>query len=103
MYKLCVYVPEDALESVKRALFDAGAGRLGHYTECCWQVLGSGQFRPGDGSRPAFGAPGDVATLPEYRLEMLCPEDCAEAVISALREAHPYEEPGFDLIQVRIN
>ncbi|MEM0955257.1 MAG: YqfO family protein [Pseudomonadota bacterium] len=102
MYKLCVYVPEDALEQVKQALFAAGAGRLGDYSDCCWQVLGTGQFRPGVSSDPAIGSVGATTRLQEYRVEMLCPEECVELVIEALREAHPYEEPAFDLMSVRI-
>ena len=63
MYKLCVYIPEAQLESVKRALFDAGAGRIGNYSDCCWQVLGSGQFRPGEGSDPFLGDRDRLETL----------------------------------------
>lgn len=97
-YKLCIYVPEDALEAVKEAVFAAGAGRQGAYDRCCWQVRGEGQFRPLEGSDPHIGQRGAVARAPEYRVEMLCPAACIGAVVAALREAHPYEEPAFDLI-----
>jgi hypothetical protein len=100
VYKLCVYIPETHLESVKRALFDAGAGRIGNYSDCCWQVLGSGQFRPGAGSRPFLGERDALETVSEYRVEMVCEDAVADRVIAALREAHPYEEPAFDLIRV---
>ncbi len=99
MYKLCVYVPEDSLESVKRALFDAGAGRIGNYSDCCWQVLGTGQFRPGEGSQPFLGSQGEVEQVSEYRVEMVCADEVVDGVVAALREAHPYEEPAFDLIR----
>ena len=56
MYKICVYVPEKHVETVKRALFDAGAGRIGNYDSCCWQTDGIGQFRPLAGSNPAIGS-----------------------------------------------
>jgi hypothetical protein len=102
MYKLCVYIPEAQLESVKRALFDAGAGRIGLYSDCCWQVLGSGQFRPGEGSEPFIGCQGEVQQVPEYRVEMVCAEDAVDAVIAALRASHPYEEPAFDLLKVEL-
>ena len=102
MYKLCVYIPEAEVEQVKRALFDAGAGRIGHYRDCCWQVLGSGQFRPGEGSQPFVGKAGEVEQVSEYRVEMVCADDSVEAVIAALRAAHPYEEPAFDLIRVEV-
>jgi hypothetical protein len=100
MYKLCVYVPEEHLEELKRALFDAGAGRIGDYSDCCWQVLGTGQFRPGPGSTPFVGEQGEVEWVEEYRVEMVCAEDSVDAVIAALRAVHPYEEPAFDLLQV---
>ena len=102
MYKLCVYIPEAEVEQVKRALFDAGAGRIGNYSDCCWQVLGSGQFRPGEGSQPFVGKAGEVEQVSEYRVEMVCADDSVEAVIAALRAAHPYEEPAFDLIRVEV-
>ena len=100
MYKLCVYVPERQLEDVKSALFDAGAGRIGNYSNCCWQVLGTGQFRPGEGSTPFLGDCDSLETVAEYRVEMVCEDAVVDAVIAALREAHPYEEPAFDLIRV---
>lgn len=100
MHKLCVYIPVDHVEAVKRALFDAGAGRIGSYRDCCWQVLGVGQFLPGDGSQPFLGERGRVEQVAEYRVEMVCADDVLGAVIAALRESHPYEEPAFDLLQV---
>jgi hypothetical protein len=95
-----VYVPEAELESVKRALFDAGAGRIGNYSDCCWQVLGTGQFQPGEGSQPFVGSRGRLETVSEYRVEMVCADAVVDAVIAALRESHPYEEPAFDLIRM---
>lgn len=102
MYKLCVYIPEAQLEVVKRALFDAGAGRIGNYSDCCWQVAGTGQFRPGEGSRPFVGEAGEIEQVAEYRVEMVCADDVVDQVIAALRSTHPYEEPAFDLIRVEI-
>ena len=100
MYKLCVYIPEAQLEMVKRALFDAGAGRIGNYSHCCWQVLGTGQFLPGEGSEPFLGDRDRLETVSEYRVEMVCEDRRVDAVVEALREAHPYEQPAFDLIRV---
>ncbi|MEP5763070.1 MAG: YqfO family protein [Halieaceae bacterium] len=97
MYKLCVYVPEQALEPLKQALFAAGAGRIGNYDQCSWQTLGEGQFRALPGSSPFIGEQGEIERLSEYRLEMVCSDDLVDAVILALRAAHPYEEPAFDL------
>jgi len=97
MYKLCVYIPESHLEVVKRALFDAGAGRIGDYDRCCFQLKGTGQFRPLPGSQPFIGETGEVAEVAEYRVEMVCADERVDAALAALRDAHPYEEPAFDL------
>ena len=98
MYKICVYVPENSVENVKQALFDAGAGRIGNYDSCCWQVLGQGQFRPLQGSTPFIGQQGSVERVPEYRVEMVCEASCIKAAIAALLDAHPYEEPAWDVV-----
>jgi hypothetical protein len=96
MYKICYYVPESHLEHTKQALFDAGAGRIGDYDSCCWQVRGQGQFRPLPGSRPFIGSDGALSTVGEYRVEMVCDDDRIAAAVAALKRAHPYEEPAFD-------
>lgn len=98
MYKLCFYVPEEHLESVKAAVFQAGGGRIGNYDRCCWQVLGTGQFRPLDGADPFIGEQGKVEQVSEYRVELICAPGQVRAVVDALIQAHPYEEPAFDLM-----
>ncbi len=98
MYKLCFYVPESHVEVVKDAVFDAGAGRIGDYDRCCWQVLGSGQFRPLDGADPFLGRRGEVEQVAEYRVELVCGAAHIAAAVAALLAAHPYEEPAWDLV-----
>ncbi len=100
MYKLCFFVPETHLEIVKNAVFDTGAGRLGDYDHCCWQTLGQGQFRPLEGSNPFLGSKGLVEQVPEYKVELVCEDHLIEAAIQALVEAHPYEEPAYDVISL---
>lgn len=97
MYKLCFYVPESHLEPVKHAVFAAGAGRIGDYDCCAWQTLGQGQFRPLSGSQPFIGQEGQVETVAEYKVEMVCADDKISAVLAALRQAHPYQEPACDV------
>ena len=97
MYKICVYVPEKHVETVKQALFDAGAGRIGNYDSCCWQTDGIGQFRPLPGSNPAIGSQNVVEQVPEVKLELVCEDDLVEAAVRAMRASHPYEEPAFDV------
>lgn len=97
MYKLCVYIPTDHLDHVKTALFAAGAGKIGDYDSCCWQTPGQGQFRPLEGSQPFIGQQGAVETVEEYKVEMVVADALIEPVIAALKQAHPYEEPAYDV------
>lgn len=97
MYKLCCYVPETHLEPVKQALFNAGAGRIGAYDSCCWQVLGQGQYRPLAGSDPFLGAAGQLEVVAEYKVELVCADEHLHAAIAALKQAHPYEEPAYQV------
>lgn len=100
MLKLTFYVPASHLETVKSAVFAAGAGRQGKYECCCWQVAGRGQFRPLEESRPFLGTPGRLETVEEYRVEMLCSGEARPRVAEALRRAHPYEEPAYDFCRI---
>ncbi len=100
MYKLTVYIPESHLESVKDALFAAGAGQYENYDRCCWQVLGDGQFRPLNGSNPFLGQQGTEEHVAEFRVEMICRDEVLPAAADALKKAHPYEEPAFDLVKI---
>ena len=95
MIQLVFYVPETHVEPVKEALFAAGAGRIGDYERCAWQVLGQGQFEPSTGSQPFLGEQGRLETLPEYRVEMVCDDACIATALRALLAAHPYEEPAY--------
>ena len=95
--KLVVFVPETALDAVRGALFDAGAGRIGLYERCSWYATGTGTFRGGEGADPAVGRPGREERVPELRLETVYPADREVEIVRALRSAHPYEEPAFDL------
>ncbi len=97
MYKLCFFVPETYLDEVKDALFEAGAGRIGLYDCCCWQVKGVGQFRALEGSSPFLGDINRLKKVEEYKVEMVCEDQLISEVITALKLAHPYEEPAYDV------
>lgn len=97
MYKLCFYVPESHVEEVKAATFKAGAGRIGDYDCCAWQVKGTGQFRPLQGSDPFIGEQGQIEKVDEYRVEMVCKDDLIHEAVRAMVDAHPYEEPAYDV------
>ncbi|HCT41572.1 MAG TPA: NGG1p interacting factor NIF3 [Moraxellaceae bacterium] len=100
MYKITFYVPETHLEVVKAALFAVGAGRVGAYDSCAWQVKGQGQFRPLAGSNPFVGQLGVVEQVDEYRVELVCDEACVQDALAALRQTHPYEEPAYDVVRL---
>ena len=100
MYSLVIFVPEINKEELKTALFNAGAGRLGAYRACSWEVLGTGQFRPIAGAKPHIGALNMLETVQEYRIEMLVEESIWPTVRDTLYRTHPYEEPAFYLTQI---
>ena len=95
--KLVVFVPADALDEVRDAVFAAGAGRIGDYERCSWYTGGTGTFFGGETTSPTVGERGQEERLPELRLETVYPVEREADVVRALREAHPYEEPAFDL------
>lgn len=97
MYKFVFFVPESHLDAVKSAVFAAGAGRIGNYDCCAWQVRGEGQFRPLPGSDPYLGDAYKLTSVIEYRVEMVCADECIQQALAALRAAHPYEEPAYDI------
>ena len=100
MFKLIYYVPESHLELTKLAIFEAGAGGIGHYEHCAWQGLGTGQFKPVKGANPFIGELDILEQIPEWRVEIIVPEDKAKQVGKALKASHPYEEPAFEFIQM---
>jgi len=99
-YRLVVFVPVDAVTTVAQAVFAAGAGAMGNYSKCSFQSAGTGTFLPLRGAKPAFGKRGNFESVPEVRFETVVGADKLEAVIAALREAHPYETPAFDVLKL---
>jgi len=100
MYKIAFFVPESHLEVVKAAMFAAGAGRIGQYDRCSWQVKGTGQFRPLEGADPFIGQVDQVQQVVEYKVEMVCEEEVIHAVVQAMKAAHPYETPAYDVLRL---
>lgn len=100
MYLLAVYVPASHKDSLIDALAKAGAGRIGDYEACAWSTLGRGQFRPLAGAAPHIGAVGELEDVDEYKVEMVCDDAVVAAVLEALVEAHPYEEPAHHLLPI---
>jgi len=96
-HKLVWFVPEEALDATRDAVFEAGAGRIGEYERCSWYTKGEGTFLGGEGSDPTIGEPGREERLEEFRVETVVPVDSAREVVAALLAAHPYEEVAFEL------
>ncbi len=97
--KLIVFAPEEFVEKIIEAVSEAGAGRIGDYFRCAYMLRGEGTFVPGADTHPAIGKPGEKEVVPEVRFEMLLPEEKLSAVTRALRTAHPYEEPAYDVVR----
>jgi len=96
-YKLVWFVPEEALDPTRDAVFAAGAGRIGEYERCSWYTPGTGTFWGREGTNPAIGEPGREERAPELRVETVVPGDRLDSVVAALLEAHPYDEVAYDL------
>lgn len=100
MYKLCFFVPETHLEQVKQALFSSGAGKIGNYDACSWQIKGQGQFRALPGSAPYCGEQGVLEVVDEYKVEMVCRAELIKTAVAVLKEAHPYETPAYEVYRL---
>jgi dinuclear metal center YbgI/SA1388 family protein len=96
--KWVVYVPAEDADAVREAMFAAGAGHIGDYSHCSWAVTGTGQFLPHDGASPTIGSVGSNERVAEDRVEMIAPARLRGHVLAAVRTAHPYEEPAFDIL-----
>jgi dinuclear metal center YbgI/SA1388 family protein len=96
--KWVIFVPPEHADAVRAAIFTAGAGQIGDYSQCSWSVTGIGQFLPQDGASPTIGSVGAVEKVVEDRVEAVALARARRQVLSALRAAHPYEEPAFDIV-----
>jgi dinuclear metal center YbgI/SA1388 family protein len=99
-HKIVFFAPVADVEKVSRAMFDAGAGRIGAYSSCSFRAAGTGTFFGGEGANPTVGERGRLETVDELRVEMVVPIGRVDAVVRALRETHSYEEPAFDLVRL---
>jgi hypothetical protein len=90
-------VPREALDATRDAVFAAGAGRIGDYERCSWYAAGTGTYLGGEGTNPTLGEAGREERVAELRVETVVPDDRLAHVVAALKEAHPYEEPAYDV------
>ncbi len=101
LLKIAVFVPVSHEESVRMAMFEAGAGKIGNYDECSFQVSGTGTFRAGSGSNPFVGQIGERSSEPEVRIETILPDYLLNQVVASMKSVHPYEEVAFDLFPLK--
>lgn len=101
LYKLITYVPETDAQHVLGALFEAGAGHIGRYSQCSFSTTGLGTFLPEAGSQPFIGEPGKRHTEKEQRLEVLVAAHALNSTLHQLKRAHPYEEPAYDVLALK--
>lgn len=99
--KIVVFVPESDVSRVSDALFEAGAGNIGEYRDCSFRTAGTGTFFGGESTNPTLGEKGRRESVAELRLEVICPSAAVERVVAAMRSAHSYEEPAFDVYPLR--
>ncbi|SRR3989338_4398638 len=95
--KIVVFVPETHADVVRRVIGDAGAGKIGNYSNCSFSSKGQGRFLPLRGASPTIGKVGNPETVEEERIEFMCEKDILDKVIKAMKEAHPYEEVAYDV------
>jgi dinuclear metal center YbgI/SA1388 family protein len=100
LFKIVTYVPEAYSEKVRCALFDAGAGHIGNYDSCSYNIIGTGTFRGGENTNPFVGTKGILSNEQEIRIETIAKKENLNKIISAMKQAHPYEEPVYDIYQL---
>ncbi|MFA6074973.1 MAG: Nif3-like dinuclear metal center hexameric protein [Negativicutes bacterium] len=103
LFKLVVFVPVDALDVVRDAILEAGAGNTGNYSHCTFIATGEGSFKPLSESNPSYGKIGEISIVPEYRLETIVPEILLNKVVKAMKKVHPYEEAAYDIFSTKID
>ena len=101
-YKIVVFVPESHAEKVREAMANAGAGKIGNYSYCTFTSKGVGRFKPLLGAKPTIGEVGRLEAVEEERIETVCAEENLNAVLSAIKDAHPYEEPAIDVYLLEV-
>jgi len=98
LQKLYTFVPINHIDKVRQALFDAGAGNIGHYSECSFAVAGDGTFKASKNAQPFVGAIDQRHIEPEIKIEVIFPTYLQQNIVNALKIAHPYEEVAYDIV-----
>lgn len=99
-YKFVVYVPLTHTDVVRKAIGEAGGGKIGNYSHCSFSAVGQGRFLPGEGANPHIGSTGSLEAVEEEKIEMTVDEAVLQEVINAMKEVHPYEEVAYDVYRL---
>jgi len=100
MYKLAYFVPIEAKEKTKEALFEIGAGKFNNYENCAFESLGTGQFKPIANANPYIGTKNKIEYIQEYKVEMICSNELIKKAVEVLKKTHPYEEVAYEVIKL---
>ena len=101
-YKIVIYTPESHADVLREAIGNAGAGKIGKYSHCTFTIKGTGRFKPLEGANPTIGEVGKFEEVPEERIETVCEENVLSAVLKAIKDVHPYEEPATDVYSIEV-
>lgn len=101
-YKIVFYVPEAHAAKLRDAIGEAGAGIIGNYSHCTFTIQGVGRFKPNAHANPTVGQRGQLEEVVEDRIETICEGDKLKAVLKAIRDEHPYEEPAVDVYPIEV-
>jgi hypothetical protein len=97
LVKLVTFVPEENADQVRKALGEAGAGKIGEYSFCSYSIKGVGRFKPSDSANPHIGEAGKLEEVNEERIEVACDKEQAAEIIQVIKDVHPYEEVVIDV------
>lgn len=103
IFKFAFYAPIGFAEKVRKSIFETGAGKIGNYSETSFNIEGKGTFKPLEGSQPFIGKRGVRESVDEVKIETVVPERFLSAAISAMKRVHPYEEPAYDIYEIKVN
>jgi len=101
LVKILVYVPVSHASNLRKALGEAGAGKLGNYDHCSFSSRGMGRFRPNEKAHPFIGKCHQLEEVEEEKIEMICERSKVKEVLAALKKNHPYETPAFEISDLR--
>lgn len=101
LVKIAVYTPHEYVDTVRQELFRVGCGNIGDYSSCSYNISGEGTFCAKEGSNPFCGNIGELHTEKERKIEVVSPKYLMNKVVSAIKRVHPYEEPAFDIYELK--